>query len=209
MNTKVEMKVRTIICPCCKKNINIPIQEYHTEFDFNYSTLLNSTKEFFDLVEICPECGYTMLFDNGISDKVKNFIASDEYRKLWFDQSLENGLKKWIMIAMLSEYDENYTEAGIEYTKAYDYLELKNMPLDKHLIEKAAVCFLNASDEYGTFLDAFLAVDSMRRDGEIDRAKQLLKVILETFEGNLVDKLTWKEQMWLDINETEKRYLDI
>lgn len=203
------MKVRTIICPCCKKNINIPIQKCHTEFDFNYSTLLNSTKEFFDLVEICPECGYTMLFDNCISDKVKDFIASDAYRKLWFDQSLENGLKKWIMIAMLSEYDENYTEAGIEYTKAYDYLELKNMPLDKHLIEKAAVCFLNASDEYGTFLDAFLAVDSMRRDGEIDRAKQLLKVILETFEGNLVDKLTWKEQMWLDINETEKRYLDM
>lgn len=183
------MEAKRIICPCCGKEVDIPLHEYSTGFDFNYSILLNSTREFFNLVDICPKCGYTMLFDNGISDEMKEYVRSDEYRNILNNPDIEEGLKKWILIAMLSEYDENYTEAGIEYTKAYDYLELKGMPLDKRFIEKAASCFLSAADEYQSFSDAFLAVDAMRRDGEIEKAKRFFKIVLETFDGELVDKL--------------------
>ena len=203
------MESKKIICPCCGKSVNIPLREYSTGYDFNYSILINSTKEFFDLVDICPECGYTMLFDNGVSDEMRLYIESDEYKQILANTDIEEGLKKWILIAMLSEFDENYTEAGIEYMKAYDYLEIKSLPLDKRLIEKAASCFLSAADEYTSFIDAFLAVDSMRRDGEFQQARKFLQTTKETFSGDGVDKLVWKEQMWLDIKETEKRYLDI
>lgn len=197
------------ICPCCNQEIEIPLHEYSTGFNFNYSILINSTKEFFDLVELCPKCGYTMLFDNGISDEMKKYIESEEYKGILNNPNIEFGLKKWILIAMLSEFDENYTEAGIEYMKAYDYLELKNMPLDKRLIEKAASCFFSAADENKSFIDAFLAVDAMRRDGNIEKASAFFNTVLETFNGELVDKLSWKEKMWLDLGETEKRFLDL
>lgn len=203
------MEVKRMVCPCCERNIEIPLRKYSTGYDFNYSILINSVEEFFDLVDICPECGYTMLFDNGISEEMKEYVKSDEYRQILLNPNIESGLKKWILIAMLSEYDENYTEAGIEYMKAYDYLELKGMPLDKRLIEKAASCFLSAADEYTSFIDAFLAVDSMRRDGEFERAQKFLQTTTETFSGEAVDRLVWKERMWINIEETKKRYLDI
>lgn len=204
-----EMKTRKIICPCCEKEVDIPLHEYSTGFDFDYSILLNSTREFYDLVDLCPACGYTMLFDNGISDEMKEYVASNTYQNVLKNPDIEEGLKKWILIAMLSEFDENYTEAGIEYTKAYDYLELKGMPLDKRLIEKAASCFLAAADEYQSFQDAFLAVDSMRRDGEMEQAKRFLDITLKTFSGELVDELAWKEQMWIELDETEKGFFDL
>ncbi len=204
-----ETKYKRILCPCCGKMVHIPLHKYSTGFDFNYSVLINSVEEFFDLVDLCPECGYVMLFDNGISEEMQVYITSDEYRNIIMNDEIEEGLKKWMLLAILSEYDENYTEAGIAYTKAYDYLEIKEMELDKKLIEKAASCFLSAADEYASFVDAILAVDAMRRDGEMEQAKRFLEIITETFHGELVDKLTWKEHMWIDLNITEKRFLDI
>lgn len=203
------MEFKKIICPCCEKKVNIPLNKYSTGFSYNYTILLNSTVEFFDLVDMCPECGYTMLFDNGISDEMREFVRSDSYRGILNDPYLEDGLKKWILVAMLTEFDENYTEAGIEYTKAYDYLELKGMPLDKRFIQKAAVCFLDAAGEYNSFPDGFLAVDALRRAGEFDTAKHYLQTLLETYEGELVDKVSWKEKIWLDVETKEKQFIEM
>lgn len=200
---------KTIKCPCCKRKVEIPLNEYSGRFDFDFTILLNSEREFFNLVEMCPKCGYTMLFDKEVSKEMKRYIKSDEYKNILKNPNIEEGLKKWILIAMLSEYNKNYTEAGIEYTKAYDYLELKDMPLDKRLIEKAASCFLSAADENQSFPESILAVDCMRRDGEMEKAKNFFEVVLNTFTGELVDKLAWKEKMWLDLNDTEKGYLDL
>ena len=203
------METKQIVCPCCGKTVDIPLHEYSRGFDFNYSILINSYTEFFNLVDICPECGYTMLFDNGISDEMKEYVNSDIYRNILLDKELDEGLKKWILVAVMSEFDENYTEAGIEYMKAYDYLELKGMDLNKRFIKKAASCFLRAAGEYTSFIDAILAVDCLRRDEDYDRARSFLKTTKETFQGELVDKLTQKEELWLDLRVTEKRYLDI
>lgn len=203
------MEFKHIICPCCGKEVDIPLGEYSTGFDFNYSILINSINEFFDLVDICPNCGYAMLFGNNVSNETKLYIQSEEYRNILGNSDIESGLKNWILLAMILEKDENYTEAGIAYCKAYDYLELKSMQLDKRLIEKAASCYLSAADEYTSFINAILAVDAMRRDGEFERAKHFLDITVDTFSGELVDRLVWKERMWLDLRETEKRYLDI
>ncbi len=189
--------------------MDIPLGKYSTGFDFNYSILINSTEEFFDLVDICPDCGYVMLFDNGISEEMKEYVASDKYRNILQNEGLEEGLKKWILYAILTEFDENHTEAGIAYLKAYDYLELKEMAADHRLIKKAAACFLRAVKEYGTFSDAVLAADSMRRDGEMEKARSFLDTVDETFEGELAEELIQKERAWIDLNETEKKYLDI
>lgn len=203
------MDYKHITCPCCKKEVDIPLYKYSKGFDFNYSILINSIEEFFDLVDICPNCGYTELFDNGISEEMKVYVSSEEYRSVLNNPEIEAGLKRWILLAMLCELDENFTEAGIAYTKAYDYLELRNMEMDHRFIEKAASCFLAAADENTSFIDAILAVDSMRRDGDVEAATRFLGVIKETFNGELVDKLVGKEEIWLSIGEKEKRYLDI
>ena len=198
-----------ITCPCCSKEVNIPLGKFSTGFDFNYSILINSQTEFFDLVDICPECGLAMLFDNGVSDEMREYIKSAEYRNILNNNEIEYGLKKWILLAMVSENDENYTEAGIAYMKAYDYLELKDMELDQRLIEKAASCFLSAVEEYNSFIDVFLAVDCMRRDGEMEEAKRFLETISSTFSGELVDELVWKEEAWINLKDKKKRYLEI
>lgn len=203
------MEYKKIICPCCNKEVDIPIDKDSESFDFNYSILLNSEKEFFNLVDLCPECGYAMLFDNGISDEMKEFVSSDIYLTNLNNTEIDEGLKKWVLLALLLEFDENYTEAGIAYTKAYDYLELKGMELDERYIEKAASCFLSAAEEYTSFIDAFLAIDSLRRYGDMEGAKHFLDITCDTFEGELVDKLSAKENMWIDLNVTDKRYLDI
>ena len=203
------MKFKRIVCPCCGKEADIPLGEYSAGFDFNYSTIINSVKEFFDLVDVCPNCGYAMLFDNSVSNDTRAYIQSEEYRNIVENNNIERGLKNWILLAMVLEQDDNFTEAGIAYGKAYDYLALKSMPLDKRLIEKSASCHLSAADEYTSFADALLAVDAMRRDGEFEQAKHFLDVTCSTFSGELVDKLSWKEKMWIDLRETEKRYLDI
>ncbi|MDO4960714.1 MAG: hypothetical protein Q4E57_02490 [Eubacteriales bacterium] len=228
------MKFKKIICPCCHKEVDIPLGKYSTGFDFDYSILLNSTEEFFDLVDICPECGYAMLFDNGAGEEMCEFVRSEQYRNILHDPDMEDGLKKWILLAMLSELDEKFTEAGIEYTKAYDYLVLKGMSLDKNLLKKAAACFLaaveeadndandnltdsvndddhadEAAEEYVPFTEAFLAVDCLRRAGDFETASALLEAISETFEGELTDRVIWKEKMWLDLRIEEKRILDI
>ena len=210
MNSE-NLKEKEGICPCCKQNIDKPF-EYIGTSDWNiYVQLINDVdlNNFSDIVNICPKCGYAELFDNGISDEMKEYIQTDEYRNILLNQNIDFDLKKWILVAMLSEYDNNYTEAGIEYTKAFDYMELKDMQPFKNLIEKAASCFLSAATEYKSFLDGFLAVDSMRRDGEMEDAKKFFETLCNTFEGELVDKLAWKENMWIDLNESEKRYLDI
>ena len=98
-----------ITCPCCSKEVNIPLGKFSTGFDFNYSILINSQTEFFDLVDICPECGLAMLFDNGVSDEMREYIKSAEYRNILNNNEIEYGLKKWILLAMVSEKDENYT----------------------------------------------------------------------------------------------------
>ncbi len=203
------MEYKHITCPCCGKEVDIPLDKYSTGFDFNYSILVNSIEEFFNIVDICPECGYVMLFDNGISDEMKEYVASDEYRAVLGNASLEEGLKKWILLAMLSEEDENYTEAGIAYMKAFDYMELRGMDADHKLIEKAASCFLSAADEYTSFIDSILAVDCMRRDGEMEAAARFLNTVKETFNGELVDKLVWHEDALITVAETRKRFLEI
>lgn len=203
------MEYKQIVCPCCNKNVSLPLNQFSRGFDFDYSILINSTEEFFDQVDICPECGYVMLFDNGISDEMREYIKTDEYRNILNDGSLEEGLKKWILYAILTESDENYTEAGIAYTKAYDYMELKDMQPDVRLIEKAASCFLNAAIEDTSLIDAVLAVDAMRRSGDLDGAKGFLDKISNTFEGELADKLIAKERMWISLGSSQKWYLDI
>ena len=203
------MDVKKIVCPCCGKAVDIPLHEYSRGFDFNYSILINSEKEFFDLVEMCPECGYAMLFKTGVSPEMKDLVCSQVYQNVRNNPNIEEGLKKWILVAWLSEVDENYTEAGIEYMKAFDYMELKEMDKDMRLIEKASTCFLNAAEEDTSFIDSFLAIDCIRRDGEFDMANNLLNMIIKTFTGELVEKLTWHEKLWIDIKTTEKRYLEI
>lgn len=203
------MDFKTIVCPCCNKEVNIPLNKYSSGFDFNYSILINSKEEFFDQVDLCPECGYVMLFDNGISDEMKEYIKTDEYQSILNNNELEEGLKKWILYAILTEFDENYTEAGIAYTKAYDYMELKDMEPDARLINKAVSCFLRAAVEYTSFIDAFLGVDAMRRSGDFEGATSTLDTTCETFEGELVENLVWKERLWIKYKTPKKMYLEI
>jgi hypothetical protein len=201
------METKKFICGCCGKESEIPVN--NEEFEVDYTTLINSRSEFFDLVDMCPECGYVSLFDNEISDEMKEFVESEEYREIVSNQDIETGLKKWILLAMLSELDENYTEAAIEYMKVYDYLELKEIPLDDRFIKKATECFLIATDENHSFMDAFFAVDCLRRDGEFQKAKSFLQVIKDTFEGEQVDRLIEKEKIWIEIQVSEKGHFDI
>lgn len=203
------MDYRHTTCPCCGKEVDIPLGEYGTDFDYNYSVIVNSTEEFFDLVEMCPECGYVELFDNGVSDEMKEYVRSEEYVSILNNEELEQGLKKWILLGKLTEFDENYTEAGIAYMKVYDYIELKGMMPDKRFIEKAASCFLSSLEMFMSFSDAILAVDSIRRDGEFEKAEHLLEIISNTFEGEIVERLSIKERAAIDIESTDKYYLDI
>ncbi len=201
------METKKFICGCCGKESEIPVN--NEEFEVDYTTLINSRSEFFDLVDMCPECGYVSLFDNEISDEMKEFVESEEYREIVSNQDIETGLKKWILLAMLSEVDENYTEAAIEYMKVYDYLELKEMEPDDRFIKKAAECFLMAADENHSFLDAFFAVDCLRRAGEFEKAQSFMQTVKDAFEGELVERLTEKEAIWLDLRVTEKRHFDL
>ncbi len=203
------MDYRHTTCPCCGKEVDIPLGEYGTDFDYNYSVIVNSTEEFFDLVEMCPECGYVELFDNGVSDEMKEYVRSEEYVSILNNEELEQGLKKWILLGKLTEFDENYTEAGIAYMKVYDYIELKGMMPDKRFIEKAASCFLSAASEYTSFIDSILAIDSMRRDGDFKNAEEFLDVVCDTFEGETVDYLSIKERASIHAESTEKCYLEV
>ena len=202
---------KKLICPCCNEEIEIPTGKYSKGFDCNYSTLINSTEEFFDLVDICPKCGYVMLFDNGIDDSMREFVRSDTYKNI-LNSNTEENLKKWILYAILAESDENYTEAGIAYMKAYDYMELKGMPKDQKLIEKAATCFLSSVESLPSqppFIDSILAVDCMRRDNDMERATNFLNAMHDTFEGELAEELIQKESSWIKYGETEKKFLKI
>ena len=203
------MDYRHTTCPCCGKEVDIPLGEYGTDFDYNYSVIVNSTEEFFDLVEMCPECGYVELFDNGVSDEMKEYVRSEEYVSILNNEELEQGLKKWILLGKLTEFDENYTEAGIAYMKVYDYIELKGMMPDKRFIEKAASCFLSAVTEYYSYQDAMLAVDSMRRDGDFENAEHFLDVVCSNFEGKEVDYLAAKERAAIHAESIDKYYLEI
>ena len=203
------MEYKKIICPCCNKEVSIPISKYGTDYEFDYGTLINSEEEFFDLIDMCPECGYVMLFDYGVSELNREFIESDYYQEIRNNPDIEEGLKKWILYAVYSESYENYTEAGIAYTKAYDYLELKNMELDQRLILKAAYCFLKSAEENNSFIDIYLGVDAYRRAGESERAEKLLDSACEVYKGELVDDLVWQEKMHIFLGSTKKEYLDI
>ena len=205
------MEYREIICACCGKKVGIPIDPKSRNFDFNYSILINSYDEFFDMVDMCPECGYVFLFDTDgwVDDDMREYISSSEYRDILNNPNLESGLKKWILYAILQEHVDAFTVAGIAYMKAYDYLELKNMELDKRLIEKSASCFLSAEEKKLSFTDGLLAVDALRRDGDFERATHILKHLSGMFEGKIVDKNVEDEKMWIILKETAKRILDI
>ena len=203
------MEYKKIVCPCCNKEVSIPISGYGKDYEFDYGTLINSEEEFFDLIDMCPECGYVMLFDYGVSEGNREFVASEYYQEIFKNPDIEEGLKKWILYAVLSESYENLTEAGIAYTKAYDYLELKNMELDQRLILKAADCFLKSADENESFIDLYLGVDAMRRAGELQRAEKLLDAACEVYKGEMVDELVWQEKMHIFLESTKKEYLDI
>lgn len=204
-NIEKRFNMNNNICPCCGKKLNFPVYEF--EIDVNYTALYNMTEGFFDLVQMCPYCGFTMLFEHVITDDIKEYINSDEYKAILHNPNIDDKFKKWILIALWSEHHGIYTEAGIEYAKAFDYLIANNMYLDMQLIEKAASCFLSAVHEYEDFPEAILAIDCMRRDGEMEMAKQLLYSVLDSFGGNLVMQLTNEQFMWIENNDTSKKYI--
>ena len=161
-------------CPCCNKIQNIEIDTSVLELgDIDYGVLINDTDYFFNLIQKCPECGYTMLFDNGIDDDIRAFVASEKYQEI-ANADIEEGFKNWLLYATLVEEDGNLTEAGIAFTKCYDYLELKNMKLNPSFLYEAAQCFLGAAEEYDSMIDLYLGIDALRRVGEFERAQQLL-----------------------------------
>lgn len=196
-------------CPCCNKIQNIEIDKSTLELgDIDYGVLINDTDYFFNLIQRCPDCGYTMLFDNGIDDDMRTFVASEKYQDV-VNTNMEEGFKNWLLYASLVEEDGNLTEAGIAFTKCYDYLELKNMRLDPSFLYEAAQCFLGAAEEYDSMIDLYLGIDALRRVGEFDRAQQLLDTLKENFSGDVVDDLVWQEQMHIDLKSMRKEYLDI
>ena len=196
-------------CPCCNKIQNIEIDKSTLELgDIDYGVLINDTDYFFNLIQRCPECGYTMLFDNGIDDDMRAFVASEKYQEI-VNANMEEGFKNWLLYAALVEEDNNLTEAGIAFTKCYDYLELKNMKLDPSFLYEAAQCFLGAAEEYDSMIDLYLGIDALRRVGEFERAQQLLDTLKENFSGDVVDDLVWQEQMHIDLKSMRKEYLDI
>lgn len=196
-------------CPCCNKIQNIEIDKSTLELgDIDYGVLINDTDYFFNLIQRCPECGYTMLFDNGIDDDMRAFVASKKYQDV-VNTNMEEGFKNWLLYASLVEEDNNLTEAGIAFTKCYDYLELKNMRLDPSFLYEAAQCFLGAAEEYDSMIDLYLGIDALRRVGEFERAQQLLDTLKENFSGDVVDDLVWQEQMHIDLKSMRKEYLGI
>lgn len=203
------MEYKNTKCPCCKKNIKIPISDAIIGLDYSYSSLINATEGFFNLVNLCPECGFVAFYDNGINEDMRRCVASEAYQNILHDETIESGLRNWILLAILNEADENYSEAAIAYLKAYDYLILKSMEPDSRLIKKAASCFLSAADEYSSFADAILAVDCLRRDGDFDNAYEFLNTICNTFQGEIVDKHASRERFWMEMNDRTKRLLDV
>ena len=196
-------------CPCCNKIQNIEIDTSVLELgDIDYGVLINDTDYFFNLIQKCPECGYTMLFDNGIDDDIRAFVASEKYQEI-ANADIEEGFKNWLLYAALVEEDGNLTEAGIAFTKCYDYLELKNMKLNPSFLYEAAQCFLGAAEEYDSMIDLYLGIDALRRVGEFERAQQLLDTLKANFSGDVVDDLVWQEQMNIDLKSMRKEYLDI
>ena len=193
------------ICPCCGKELNFPVYEFET--DLSYTSLYNMTEDFSDLVQMCPYCGFTMLFEHVITDDIKEYINSDEYTTILHNPNIDEKLKKWLLIALWSERHGFYAEAGVEYSKAFDYLKLNNLPLDMSLIEKAASSFLSAFYKNEEFPESILAVDCMRRNSEMEMAKKLLDSVLDSFGGKLVIQLTDEQFMWIENNDTSKKYI--
>lgn len=198
-----------IICPCCGKESNVDIPDKCNDISLNYSELINDTEYFFELVDLCPECGYAMLFDNNATSESKEFIKSDYYKSILNTTDLEEGLKRWILLALICEIDEDYTHAAISYLKAFDYVEIRKIADDKRFIEKAASLFLAAAEENASFVDSFLAVDCLRRDGDFEKALVLIEAIEKTYEGELVEKLLDKEKVLMDIGVMGKRIIDM
>ena len=197
-------------CSNCNKTVTRMFKKYD-DWEFNYSTLINSRKEFFNKVELCPECGYVMLFNNtDVSKQTKKYIKTNKvYLSTLKAKGYEPGFKKWLLFAYLSEYNCNYTEAGIAYTKAYDFLEFNNLPLDPILLTFASDCFLAAVKNHSTYIDALLAVDAMRRAGKFDLALETLSSMKNIYKKDKIDLLIEKEKVWITAKSKHKYNLDI
>ena len=202
-----------ISCPCCENEVDIPTSDDYL-YDLDEIDLINLTDGFFNALDMCPICGYVYLPDDEISDDTRNIVKSNTYQAI-FKTDIENGLKKWLLYGKLAELHNCLFEAGIFYTKAYDYIELKGMELDTSVIKKATACFDVACeddslDEEEFFIASILLIDSLRREGtneSFKHANELLKFFMDGSEEEYKNSIAWQEKIWIENKISKKQDL--
>lgn len=221
LNIKKSDNVKLIKCPCCGQTQSIRQSYYYDKFDWaDEEQLINSTKEFFDLIIMCPSCYYTMLdIIDTETDDIKAFVRSDEYRK-WLSLNLDMNLKKWILYALINEHAGDIDIACIAYLKAYDYMELKNLSLNSSLIDNAISLALQVistmnedpmqmSDEDKNYymLFAIIVIDSLRRISDRKSSHDFIVTSMATYVDPYIDLVCIQEQRWLEENNSSKQII--
>lgn len=212
---------KTLICPCCKKEVSISKKEYNTGYDYpkekgfseyDAMILINSRNGFEDIIDICPNCGYTMLYEDiPISNKTKTVLTSPDYRNI-LKSCMDESMKKWILLSYICMAGEEYSEAGVAYLKAYECQELKGLKTDISLLMNAYECFKKAAVKDEAFLDAIMGDDCMRRTGDFDKAMNSLMETKKFFSDELDaddEHLINMEWSYISIKVKEKRELDL
>lgn len=193
-------KTKSVKCPCCKNKIEIQVDKSVE----NYLDTLSPTQlidslidDVFNSIYMCPICGYVCMyeddFDDELDDNEIDNIASDKYQSI-FQSDIDNILKSWILYATLLEFYEEWLDAGICYTKAYDYIELKQLEIDpqikQYICSKASFCFLSVAENIQSedditdecILAHMLTIDILRREGDFDKSISMLNLLKDTFE---------------------------
>lgn len=158
-----------IKCACCGKISDQEIMLSYSSFgapDLDYKKSGMASRAFIYGLQICPECNYIA---NDISDKVaENLVAHEkDYYKEAIKNEIDLNVKKFFLMALINEDNEEFNKAADNYIFAFWLTE----NYDEKLANKFLLRAINVRKKIFDKLNAFefvQTIDLLRRNKEFD-----------------------------------------
>ena len=177
---------RVTTCDCCGQDKPVRVWKHSFEQANQFDVVFNDDKDYVELVDRCPNCGYVKYIDIDVTDEIKEYVSREDYQTFANRQDYPDWLVTWYLYAMLCQFRKDYVCAMLAWVKIYDYaLTLHN----KHLydvLDHFWPCYNAYLDELGKQSGQFdnmsifvmtMAVDVARRHSRWDDASNILNFL--------------------------------
>ena len=174
-----------LTCPFCGKTFSAKVvMSYSTNGSFRSLDGDPHVPEIFDMVHLCPHCGYAFSDPKAEIDAYTRMIVrSENYQKIFQAEEVPSTARKLLLSAFMAEQKEERGKAAMQYLHACWYFRDNNLPGKGEALEKtigALERYLEANVDKNA---AMTLVDLLRQKGAFDEAFETVNSLGKFLKG--------------------------